>query len=106
MTAELKVFREVGMLHLWRFGIGQSETTRPDQTTCGDRDLLCFETWGGGGWGDPLKRDAALVATDVDRGLVTIEGALRYGVVLRDDLSITSSGITGGCLISGVVEKI
>ena len=38
MTAELKVFREVGMLHLWRFGIGQSETTRPDQTTCGDRD--------------------------------------------------------------------
>jgi hypothetical protein len=38
MTAELKVFREVGMLHLWRFGIGQSETTRADQTTCGDRD--------------------------------------------------------------------
>jgi hypothetical protein len=51
-------------------------------------DLLCFETWGGGGWGDPLKRDAALVAADVDRGLVTIEGALRYGVVLRDDLSV------------------
>src|ERR1700694_936775 len=38
MTAELKVFREVGMLYLWRFGIGQSERTRLDQTTCGDRD--------------------------------------------------------------------
>ena len=26
------------MPHLWRFGIVQSETTRFDQTTCGDRD--------------------------------------------------------------------
>src|SRR6266446_10812824 len=28
------------MLHLWRFGVGQSEATRADQTTCGDRDQL------------------------------------------------------------------
>ena len=45
-------------------------------------DLLIFDTWGGGGWGDPLARDPALVATDVKRGLVTVEGAKRYGVVL------------------------
>jgi hypothetical protein len=25
LTAELKVFREVGMLHLWRFGIGRAK---------------------------------------------------------------------------------
>jgi N-methylhydantoinase B len=45
-------------------------------------DVLEFNTWGGGGWGDPLKRDAALVARDVARGLVTAEGAKRYGVVI------------------------
>lgn len=47
-------------------------------------DLLYFNTWGGGGWGDPLKRDPELVRTDVERRLVSIEGARRYGVVLDD----------------------
>ena len=45
-------------------------------------DRLHFNTWGGGGWGDPLKRDPALVARDVGRGLITAEGARAYGVVL------------------------
>jgi N-methylhydantoinase B len=53
-----------------------------------DGDTLYFNTWGGGGWGDPFKREAALVALDVDRGLVTVEGAKRYGVVLNADLSV------------------
>ncbi len=44
-------------------------------------DVLHFNTWGGGGWGDPLKRAADLVALDVARGLVSAEGARRYGVV-------------------------
>lgn len=44
-------------------------------------DLVIFDTWGGGGWGDPLERDPAAVGTDVLRGLVTINGARRYGVV-------------------------
>ncbi|MFT4939830.1 MAG: N-methylhydantoinase B [Paraglaciecola sp.] len=48
-------------------------------------DILHFNTWGGGGWGDPYKRDAKLVLDDVKRGLVTIEGALRYGVVITKD---------------------
>jgi N-methylhydantoinase B len=48
-------------------------------------DVLHFVTWGGGGWGDPLARDAELVATEVRRGLVTSAGARRYGVVLNDD---------------------
>ena len=38
---------------------------------------------GGGGWGDPLERDIALVEKDVRGGFVTLEGALRnYGVVI------------------------
>jgi N-methylhydantoinase B len=46
-------------------------------------DLLYFDTWGGGGCGDPLERDAAKVQFDVAAGLVTREGAKRYGVVLN-----------------------
>lgn len=51
-------------------------------------DMLITYTWGGGGWGDPFTRDAARVALEVDRGLVSREGAKRYGVVLNDDLSL------------------
>ncbi len=47
-------------------------------------DVLHFVTWGGGGWGDPLERDPGLVSLEVRRGLVTTEGARRYGVVLGD----------------------
>jgi len=47
-------------------------------------DILYYNTWGGGGWGDPLARDPALVAQDVARGLVTVEGARSYGVVVTD----------------------
>ncbi|PHY19729.1 hydantoinase B/oxoprolinase family protein [Caulobacter sp. BP25] len=47
-------------------------------------DRLHFITWGGGGWGDPLERDPALVALEVEQGLVTAGGARRYGVVLKD----------------------
>ncbi len=48
-------------------------------------DLLYFNTWGGGGWGDACERDAQLVAADVRSGLVTREGARRYGVVIGQD---------------------
>lgn len=51
-------------------------------------DLLYFNTWGGGGWGDPYNRDAELVRADVDRGLVTVAGAKRYGVIITDDGSV------------------
>lgn len=48
-------------------------------------DLLFFNTWGGGGWGDPLQRDPELVRQDVERGLVSVAGAKRYGVALQED---------------------
>ena len=54
-------------------------------------DVLYFNTWGGGGWGDPYARDPELVRTDVARGLVTPDGALRYGVVITDNHSVDAA---------------
>ncbi len=48
-------------------------------------DLLYFNTWGGGGWGDPYAREPQLVLEDVERGLVSVDGARRYGVVIAGD---------------------
>jgi N-methylhydantoinase B len=46
-------------------------------------------TGGGGGWGDPFERNPELVRADVSEELVSREAAReRYGVVLRDDLTI------------------
>ncbi len=59
-------------------------------------DVLHFVTWGGGGWGDPLERDPELVALEVRRGLVTPDGARRYGVVVRD----------GGGVDAGATETL
>ncbi|KAL8940203.1 MAG: hypothetical protein Q9211_002390 [Gyalolechia sp. 1 TL-2023] len=53
-------------------------------------DMLEWITWGGGGWGNPLKRDPDLVALEVRRKLVTMEGSKRYGVVLRADSSVNT----------------
>ena len=54
-----------------------------------DGDQLDYITWGGGGWGNPLEREASLVALEVKRGLVTFEGAFEnYGVKVKDDYTI------------------
>jgi N-methylhydantoinase B len=46
-------------------------------------------TGGGGGWGDPLDRDPALVLADVREELVSRAAArAHYGVVVRDDLTL------------------
>jgi N-methylhydantoinase B len=57
----------------------------------GPGDVLHFVTWGGGGWGDPLERDPALVAKEVRRGLVTASGALAYGVKVSDEGELDSA---------------
>ncbi|KAJ7127119.1 Hydantoinase/oxoprolinase-domain-containing protein [Mycena epipterygia] len=54
-------------------------------------DLLEWLTWGGGGYGDPLKRDAKFVALEVHRGLISFEGAKRYGVVVNPDYSVDAT---------------
>lgn len=51
-------------------------------------DLLLADTWGGGGCGDPLQRETHRVQFDVVAGLVTREGARRYGVVIGDDNTV------------------
>jgi N-methylhydantoinase B len=51
-------------------------------------DVLHFITWGGGGWGDPLERDPALVAKEIGQGLVSAEGSRAYGVVMAEDGSV------------------
>lgn len=51
-------------------------------------DVLHYITWGGGGWGNPLERDADLVALEVKRGLVSVEGARSYGVVVAEDRTV------------------
>ncbi len=47
-------------------------------------DQLHYITWGGGGWGDPLERDPAIVGLEITQGLVTPAGARDYGVVVDD----------------------
>lgn len=54
-------------------------------------DLLHFITWGGGGWGDPFDRDPAIIAQEIRRGLVTADGARRYGVVIAADGSVDTA---------------
>lgn len=59
------------------------------QQTIDKDDVLLIEMPGGGGLGDPLKRDPDRVAGDVQREMVSREAALSdYGVVLRDDLTV------------------
>lgn len=52
-------------------------------------EILLAQSGGGGGWGDPLDRDPAMVLRDVLDEYVSIEGARRdYGVVI-DPVNLT-----------------
>lgn len=62
-----------------------------DHIKVGKGDLVVFDTWGGGGWGSPLEREPSAVATDVIKGLVSVAGARRYGVVLNVKGEVDSS---------------
>jgi N-methylhydantoinase B len=68
-----------------------SETWLPakcDGVNVKQGDVLYFNTWGGGGWGNPMERDPELVRIDVDRGIVSQDGAKRYGVVIDDKCAV------------------
>ena len=62
-----------------------------DNIAVREGDVLHYVTWGGGGWGDPLERDPAVVAHETKCGLVTVEGARDYGVVLGDDFAVNKT---------------
>lgn len=57
-------------------------------------DVLHFITWGGGGWGNPLERDPALVAHEIRQGLVTSAGARAYGVVADENGRLDADATT------------
>ena len=63
-------------------GTEENIPSKCDRIAVQPGDILYFNTWGGGGWGDPFQRDPALVLKDVQRGLVTVDGAKRYGVAI------------------------
>ena len=51
--------------------------------------LAIVRTGGGGGWGDPLQRPAALIVEDAAEGFISRQAARDlYGVVLRGNLSL------------------
>ncbi len=52
-------------------------------TQFGPRDVVTMDAAGGGGYGDPLERELALVERDVADGYVSIERAQAdYGAVI------------------------
>jgi N-methylhydantoinase B len=56
------------------------------QTIIEPGDLLYLNCQGGGGYGDPLMRDPAIVAEDVQDGIVSLASAMDiYGVALAAD---------------------
>lgn len=60
--------------------------------TLGRTDVFVAVPHGGGGFGDPLTRDAELVARDVNRGYVSIERARdSYGVVVTDRMQVDAA---------------
>jgi N-methylhydantoinase B len=59
------------------------------QQTVPKGGTLFIEMPGGGGLGDPRRRDPARVLEDVRLGMVSRDAAAaEYGVILRDDLSL------------------
>jgi len=59
-------------------------------TLCRNGEVIQFQSAGGGGYGDPLKRDPEAVEADVRDGYVSIEQAKAgYGVVIdRETLKV------------------
>jgi N-methylhydantoinase B len=58
-------------------------------------DAVRVSTPGGGGYGDPLQREPALVVRDVGRGYYTVDEAERlFGVVLTGDPPALDSSAT------------
>lgn len=65
-------------------------------------DSLIIRTPGGGGYGDPLKRNPDLVLEDVNDGLVTIEAAKKdYGVIIDRQKPVVLTDLTNKLRSSG-----
>ena len=67
-------------------------------------DYLVFETWGGGGLGDPYERSIEDVEYDLESGLMTGSGTARFGVVVKED-GMTIDRYATEALRSRLAEK-
>ncbi len=75
-------------------------------TSMGGGDVYFARSMGGGGYGDPLRRDPALVARDVERSLVSREWARRtYGVVIGDGTLDVDGTATAACRSELLAER-
>jgi N-methylhydantoinase B len=64
---------------------GERELGKIDMLELKPGDLVTVMTPGGGGWGDPMRREPGAVLVDVRRGFVSAAAAEReYGVLIRD----------------------
>ncbi len=62
-----------------------------------DQDVVRMQSGGGGGYGDPLRREPERVRADVEYGLVSPERARAgYGVVLTVDATVVG---TAACIV-------
>jgi N-methylhydantoinase B len=60
--------------------------TKDDNVRLHPGDVIQLQTPGGGGYGNPLQRDLALVARDVQRAYISRDTARQlYGVIFKDD---------------------
>jgi N-methylhydantoinase B len=66
-------------------GEDERDLGKLDMVTVNRGDVVTALMSGAGGYGDPFERDAARVLRDVERGVVTVQGAEDdYGVVITD----------------------
>jgi len=71
-----------------------------------DNDVLMVEFGGGGGWGDPLKRDPKMVLEDVIDEYVSVKSALDdYGVVIDEKTLQLDQDATADCRKKRHLEK-
>jgi len=75
-----------------QLGGAVSHLPSKSEATLGPTDVLVFHAPGGGGFGDPLLRNPAAVATDVAHGRVSVESAReRYGVALTPEQQVDAT---------------
>ena len=63
--------------------------SKDQDITLNEGDVITVRTPGGGGYGDPFKREPELVARDVRRGYFDAKDAVEeYGVALNADMTV------------------
>jgi N-methylhydantoinase B len=84
-----------------RFGLRRAGGLKEEPLACHQEglvlregDTIVVDTCNGGGWGDPLDRDPAVVSAEVRRGLLTVADARRvFGVIIDDPEATANSRI-------------